>query len=89
MHVVDLGVVSHIVANVCYEIVYEQSGKPAKLATQDLWTEIQQQYHDLNIPHRTTKFGRKMFIPKPDSPHSEFPCLSKSLKASQQRWLIP
>eukprot|EP00959_Pyramimonas_sp_CCMP1952_P079426 1660002-Pyramimonas_sp.AAC.1 len=49
MHTGDLGIVSHLVGNTLYEIVYEQIDKSPKDAVSDVWKRIKQIYDELGI----------------------------------------
>eukprot|EP00959_Pyramimonas_sp_CCMP1952_P349294 7318577-Pyramimonas_sp.AAC.1 len=47
MHTVDLGVASHVLGNIFYELVYEQTAGPANDAVGILWRKIKELYNDL------------------------------------------
>ena len=49
MHTGDLGVVSHLLGNALFEIVFEQIDKAPKDAVSDVWRRIKAIYVELGI----------------------------------------
>ena len=49
MHTCDLGVVSHLMGNTLFEIIYEQIHKAPLLAVSDVWVRIKEIYKELGI----------------------------------------
>eukprot|EP00959_Pyramimonas_sp_CCMP1952_P232329 4855116-Pyramimonas_sp.AAC.3 len=87
MHTVDLGVAGHAVANLLYELIYEELGGRVSDRVRIVWTRIQEIYGELGLPHRLSNFRLSMFVKDPDSPHSDYPVLSHSIKAAEAKSL--
>lgn len=95
LHVVDLGVATHVVGNVLHTIIYEQlcAGPPRlrALTPQEalgrLWTDIQQIYQELGTQNRLHNLKLSMFTDA-RAPFAAFPCLT-SVKAADTRHLVP
>jgi len=89
MHILCLGICHHVVANVCFELVYFELPGTLDVKMETLFAEILEQYELLQIPHdrRLNIFKLENFC-EPKSPHQSYPTL-KQVKAAETRALVP
>lgn len=91
MHCLDIGVSSHVVANVFHDCIYKDFAgtKPTKMKL--LNERMVQGYNELNISH--TYRVRKLefqYFGSISSPHQNYPeLMSSAIKAAQTRHLVP
>eukprot|EP00959_Pyramimonas_sp_CCMP1952_P350994 7353115-Pyramimonas_sp.AAC.1 len=84
----DLGTTAHSVANLWYEIVFESEHGPRAGRIERLWRRIQALYVEEGTEHRMNSFKLGLFVSDTNSPHKDFPVLSKAIKAAQVRGLV-
>ena len=83
MHVCDLGITNHVVANTLVNMVESKmvcprQGKEARLGM--IWREIQGAYREAGIKNQVGNLTMPMVNAKPDSDYSELSSHIKELK---------
>jgi hypothetical protein len=88
MHVMELGVTSHAIGNLFFDLVYCQLPGPRAQAFHSVWTEILNCYSSFNVPHdrRITNLALKNFTDA-SRPNKQYPMLT-GLKAAEVRGLV-
>ena len=87
MHISELGVVLHIIANILFSIVYVDGARTDKEAQFDrVWAEILAKYKSLRLKHKLTKLHLRQ-ICDTRAPHADFPVL-KQVKAAEAKHLL-
>lgn len=90
LHVLELGVASHIVANIMFDLVIksELPGGSQEIRLKELFKKILQQYQELGIDssNQIRRLTLSTFC-KPHAKHDSFPELS-GIKAKEVRYLI-
>lgn len=87
MHICDLGICLHVIANVLWTIVYQDMPGVNKHANFEvLWKRLQELYAQLGLTRSVSKFELKQ-ITDPDSPHVDYPHL-RQVKAAETRQLL-
>ena len=77
LHILDLGVFGHVVANVCHTIVFDGAPGNRHEKMAELSRRLQELYEQYNITNRVQKFGLKIFLDKTDAPFASYPALHK------------
>lgn len=87
MHVCDLGICLHVIANVLWTVVYQDMPGANRHANfEQLWQRMQELYGELGLSYSMSKFELKQ-ITDPDSPHSDYPHL-RQVRAAETRHLL-
>ncbi|CAK0899744.1 unnamed protein product, partial [Prorocentrum cordatum] len=87
MHCMDLGVTGHACANMLYEVVFEHEHGTRSAILARLWARIQDIYRVAGLDHRISVLRLGTFVKNKDSPHSDYPILSRTIKAAEARHL--
>ena len=87
MHVCDLGITGHVIANTLWTLVFQDMAGGNKHANFEvLWARLRELYAELGLAHSISKFELKQ-ICEPDSPYSDYPQL-RQVRAAESRHLL-
>jgi hypothetical protein len=91
MHVLDLGITEHVVANILFTICYHDMpgrGSAAKqLCFNQLWIKIQEAYGTMELEHKISNLSLKCIVADIDSPFADYPALRR-VKAAECKHLL-
>eukprot|EP00959_Pyramimonas_sp_CCMP1952_P041206 861898-Pyramimonas_sp.AAC.1 len=68
MHAMDLGCTGHSIANLFFEIVFEEADVPRVLRVERPWHRIQELYSEESVEHRLGSFMIGLFVVDLDAP---------------------
>jgi hypothetical protein len=87
MHVLDLGICAHVIANILWTMVYMDMASPDKHSCfETLWERMRELYSQHNLSYAISKFELKQII-DPKSPNADYPQL-RQVRAAETRHLL-
>lgn len=89
MHVLDLGVTLHIIANVIFTVVIDMGagGGNREQVFDQVWLRLSCIYKEKNIRPTLTRLRWKQIVKDPKAPFADYPSL-RSVKAAEARALL-
>ena len=87
MHVLDLGVTLHIIANTLFTIVMDMGKRNREANFDQVWLRLSNIYKKHDIKPQLTRLRWKQVVKDPNAPFADYPSL-RSVKAAEARALL-
>lgn len=87
MHVLDLGVTLHIIANTLFTIVMDMGNRDREAHFDQVWLRVSNIYKEHDIKPQLTRLRWKQVVKDPKAPFADYPSL-RSVKAAEARALL-
>ena len=87
MHVLDLGVTLHIIANTLFTIVVDMGRRDREAHFDQVWLRVSSIYEKHDIKPQLTRLRWKQVVKDPRAPFADYPSL-RSVKAAEARALL-
>ena len=87
MHVLDLGVTLHIIANTLFTIVMDMGKRNREANFDQVWLRLSFIYKEHDIKPQLTRLRWKQFVKDPKAPFADYPS-SRSATAAEARALL-